>query len=133
MSNPNPPLENLKPFQPGQSGNPAGKPKGLKNWSTVVQELLDDEELLERLLTEDKPKWLDGMKSKRAAEAIVAAMVIRSVGGDHKAAEWLRKTGYGDRLVLEDPDGLFKQSKLTVEIVDAPEAQPDSEPSADTP
>lgn len=25
MANPNPPLENLKPFKPGQSGNPGGK------------------------------------------------------------------------------------------------------------
>ena len=29
-------------FQPGQSGNPAGRPKGSKNKSTAVKELMDD-------------------------------------------------------------------------------------------
>ena len=34
--------DNLKPaWQPGQSGNPTGKPKGARNRSTIVKELLD--------------------------------------------------------------------------------------------
>lgn len=40
--NPNPPLENLKPFKPGESGNPAGKPKGTKNFTTLVREALQE-------------------------------------------------------------------------------------------
>jgi hypothetical protein len=38
--NKNPNLENLKPFQPGQSGNPAGKPKGSQNRSTIAKQVL---------------------------------------------------------------------------------------------
>ncbi len=34
---------NLKSWQPGQSGNPAGRKPGSKNISTIVQELLDEE------------------------------------------------------------------------------------------
>lgn len=30
-------------FQPGESGNPAGKPKGTKHLSTHIQEMLNDE------------------------------------------------------------------------------------------
>ncbi len=40
--------DNLKPaWQPGQSGNPGGKPKGARNRSTILRELLDvnDQEL----------------------------------------------------------------------------------------
>ena len=32
--------ENLKPYQPGQSGNPAGRPPGARNRATLLRELL---------------------------------------------------------------------------------------------
>ena len=35
---------NLKPFSPGQSGNPKGRPKGLRNKATVLIEALLDGE-----------------------------------------------------------------------------------------
>ena len=34
-------IENLKPFEKGQSGNPTGRPKGSKNRSTIIREMLD--------------------------------------------------------------------------------------------
>lgn len=35
-------LANLRPaWAPGQSANPAGKPKGIRNRSTIVKEILD--------------------------------------------------------------------------------------------
>lgn len=34
-------LDNLNPFQKGESGNPAGRPKGARNRSTIVRELLE--------------------------------------------------------------------------------------------
>jgi hypothetical protein len=39
--------EDLIPFKPGQSGNPNGRPKGKRNRSTILKELLDmnDQEL----------------------------------------------------------------------------------------
>lgn len=33
-------VENLKPFKPGQSGNPKGRPLGLKNFKTLFYEAL---------------------------------------------------------------------------------------------
>lgn len=32
--------ENLTPYQPGQSGNPSGKPPGTKNRATIIKEIL---------------------------------------------------------------------------------------------
>ena len=32
--------QNLNPYKPGQSGNPKGKPKGAKNFSTSLKRLL---------------------------------------------------------------------------------------------
>jgi hypothetical protein len=43
--NPEPHLENLKPFQPGQSGNPAGSSRKAR-LTARLKELLDDEEFL---------------------------------------------------------------------------------------
>ena len=34
------PKQRGRPFKPGQSGNPAGKPKGARNRSTIAAELL---------------------------------------------------------------------------------------------
>ena len=34
-------IENLKHFEKGKSGNPAGRPKGSKNRSTIIREMLD--------------------------------------------------------------------------------------------
>ena len=33
-------IENLKHFEKGKSGNPAGRPKGSKNRSTIIKEIL---------------------------------------------------------------------------------------------
>ncbi len=33
--------DNLTPWQPGQSGNPKGKPKGSRNRETIVREILE--------------------------------------------------------------------------------------------
>ena len=33
--------EDLIPYKKGQSGNPAGRPKGSKNRSTIIREMLD--------------------------------------------------------------------------------------------
>jgi hypothetical protein len=32
--------ENLKPCQPGETHNKAGKPKGIKNWSTIFKKYM---------------------------------------------------------------------------------------------
>jgi hypothetical protein len=37
--------KNLTPYPPGVSGNPLGKPKGVKNFSTVMRELLASQDV----------------------------------------------------------------------------------------
>lgn len=112
MANP----ENLKPFKKGVSGNPKGRPKGVKNWATVVQSILADEKLLDKVVT-TKPSYWDELPTKNGANAVVIAMMINAMAGDKQAAEWLRKTGFGDKLTVESEDGLFNTTKLEIEIV----------------
>jgi hypothetical protein len=103
MSNPNPSEETR--FKPGESGNPNGRPKGIRSWSTVVKRILSDEKLFE-MMTADKnnPAWVDVLETKNAANAIVGAMVTKALAGDKNAAEWLRKTGFGDKLDITSDD-----------------------------
>lgn len=84
-------------FQPGQSGNPAGKPKGTKHLSTHIQEMLNDPNF--------ELKLKDGSILKGAPIiAIIKTAVAKGVSGDTRAMEWLAKHGYGEKLQLEISD-----------------------------
>jgi len=97
MANP----QNLIPFtgadDPRRSN---GRPKGSKNWSTIVKEILYDEQLYEEVLAKNRPDLEDlkRLGHKNAASAIAFAMAIKALEGNKDAAEWLRKTGYGDKI-----------------------------------
>src|ERR1041384_4777460 len=99
--------ENLKHWAPGQSGNPKGRPKGLQSWSTLVRQLLDDTKLAEKIYKlnkQDLPVWWQQLPNKNFGTAIIIAMQINATKGDTKAATWLRKTGYGDKLDITTND-----------------------------
>lgn len=103
MANPNGNPQNLTPFEPGKSGNPDGRPKGIQNWSELVRDLLADEKLADKLLSK-KPGWWSNLPQKNAGNAIVVTMMIQAMGGDVKAATWLRQAGFGDKLDLTSGD-----------------------------
>jgi len=85
-------------FQPGQSGNPAGKPKGAKHLSTWIQDMLNDEEFETYLQHPTK-----GYVPFKGApiKAIVQTAQQKAVAGDDKAREWLAKYGYGQKFEVE--------------------------------
>ena len=64
-------------FQPGQSGNPRGRPKGTNNLKTDLME-----ELGEKILIRE------GEKSRRVSKqrAVVKTLVTRTLKGDARAA-----------------------------------------------
>lgn len=109
--------ENLKPFKKGDKRiNRAGRPKGVRNWSTIVQQVLADEELIDKVINK-KPGYWESLPTKNGANAIVVAMMIQALSGDKTAADWLRKAGFGDKLKHEFDEGLFQATKIEVEIV----------------
>lgn len=81
-------------------GGKGGRPKGSRNWSTVTKELLDDPVLFEKLLgsMERKPAWLKDANPKTLMDAITIAQSLKALSGSHFSAEWVRKTGYGDKV-----------------------------------
>jgi hypothetical protein len=101
-----------KQFKPGQSGNPAGKPKGALHLSTHIQNMLNDDEF---------SMWLsdarDGFKEYKGApiKAIIQTALIQaaSKGKEGAAArEWLAKYGYGQKLEVEH-SGEIKTHELS--------------------
>ncbi|HPP29052.1 MAG TPA: DUF5681 domain-containing protein [Phycisphaerae bacterium] len=57
----------LKPFKPGQSGNPGGRPKGRKSITAALRRLLDS-----------------GIDGKDLYEALAKAGLSKALKGDHK-------------------------------------------------
>jgi hypothetical protein len=93
-------------FQPGVSGNKKGRPKGSLNVSTLVKQLLDDEDFADKVLV-NKPSYWKHLPNKNFATAVVTAMIIKALGGDINAATWLRRTGYGDKVELPGQEHTF--------------------------
>lgn len=130
-------LANL--IDPSEAGKLGGRPKGSRNWSSVVKELLDDEELFTQLLEsmERKPKWLETTNVKTLMNAITIAQGLKALGGSHFSAEWIRKTGFGDKIDITSNGETLKIEPVVVSqikprnIVEAEVIQPESldEPS----
>lgn len=113
-------------FKPGESGNPAGKPKGSKHLSTHIQEMLNDPDF--------ELKLKDGTVLKGAPlAAIIKTAVAKAVSGDMRAFDMLAKHGYGERLKLEIDDPRKDILNKYLGGDDAGQAQEaESRPSEDT-
>lgn len=75
-------------WQPGQSGNPAGKKPGTKHISTYIAQMMEDDEFVQKLR--------DGSELQGAPiKAIIKTAIAQAVSGNKDAREWLAKYGYG--------------------------------------
>lgn len=88
-------VSNLKPWKPGQSGNYKGRPKGTRNWSSIIQRMLADKDFADAVIN-NKPAWWRTLPNKNMAEIIASAMLIRAAQGDVACANWVRVTAYGN-------------------------------------
>jgi hypothetical protein len=114
MNNKNYP--NLKSWQAGQSGNPAGRKVGSKNVSTIVRELLEQDADTDILISTKVADLANG-KPTSYAQAIVLAMLRKALEGNVQAVCWLTEQQERNYASSESQNGLFGASKLLVEIV----------------
>lgn len=113
--------ENLTPFKPGQSGNPNGRPKGSKNLASIIRELENEDFDWSKVPIKNKDQAkLIGSPWK----AIVLTALAKAFSGDIQAAEWLRKGGYGDKIIFEG--GLFNAAKIEVKVVNGSPIEPEA-------
>jgi hypothetical protein len=95
--------ENLKPaWQKGESGNPAGKPKGAKNRSTIARQWLET--------TQKAKNPITGVEEILTQEDLgTLAMVKKMREGDVSAYKELMNSAYGaplqqiEQTILEQP------------------------------
>ena len=116
----NSPLDNfglaLNQWQPGQSGNPAGRPKGSRDGIDAhCRRLLAKDLSFSQIKNELKAKGID-LEIGTNAEAISVVLVLKALTGDLKAIEMLGKF----ELDLPDPaDDPTLPSQINVTLVQA--------------
>lgn len=93
----NPPIHTR--FKPGQSGNPSGRPKGSKNFSTQMMEFLLtncdsdfllDEEIAKSLLKK-KPFYWNKLPKRNLGNVVITETILQAVKGNVRAASILFK------------------------------------------
>lgn len=78
-------------FKPGVAVPGAGRPKGTRSLSSTIQDLMEDDDFEIKL---KDGQILKGRPSKKIAEV----MYGMAISGNTKAADWLAKYGYGNKV-----------------------------------
>ncbi len=113
-----------KKFQPGESGNPNGKPKGSLHIKTLAKRLFDDPDTWNRLpVDKDKAKALKEMvgNDKTFGEALLYAWLSKSMTDPRFASIVLELTDGKGKIEHGLDEDLFSATKLTIEVVSAKE------------
>lgn len=103
-------VSNLKSWQPGQSGNPSGRPKGSRNISSIVGSLLDDPSVYKRI-----PDWDQPFSSNTPVEAIIITLIAKATKGDIRSAELLLRYGYN----IDEKNEHYEPPIALVDFVDS--------------
>ncbi len=80
-------------FQEGVSGNPKGRPKGTIDVAVMCQKLLENPDELPDKLSKAIKKRFGG--NRRAAEALILALIESGLTGDTKAIKEVFDRAYG--------------------------------------
>ena len=111
-------LKNLKPFKPGQSGNPAGRPKGGKNLSRILQEIVDGN----AATIFGKDKIPSSMHDKTVGELLMLKLVALGIKDDRMAIGDVIDRLEGKPLQTQKTQ--VEYTEVEVEIVE-PDKDPD--------
>lgn len=114
--------QNLKPFQNGNDPrrNLDGRPKGRKNLATIVRELEEEEFDWDKLplFTDEIAASVSALKKYGSPwRALVMRAFLDAMAGDTRAMEYLRKSGYGDKLDVTS-DGKVIQHATIINFKD---------------
>ena len=103
--------DNLKPaWNKGESGNPAGRPKGSKNRSTIARQWLEVNQNLKNPLTGEN-------ETMSQEDLMTLALIKKAREGDVAAYKALMDSGYG--APLQQIDQTIEQTlkEINVNIV----------------
>lgn len=91
-------------------------PKRPRNLDKIIREILNDDDLVDKVIS-NQPEYWGRLPAKNGAYIIATVMMVKAMGGDIKAADWIRKSGYGDKVVLDDNGGFFGKSDFTIQVL----------------
>lgn len=97
---------------------PAPVKRRPRNLDKIVREILDDDSLVDKVI-QNQPEYWNRLPSKNGGYIISTVMMVKAMSGDIKAAEWIRKTGFGDKVLLESDNGFFQRDQFTIQVVPA--------------
>ena len=92
------------------------KPRRPRNLDKIVRQILDDDSLVDKVIKNQPEYWAD-LPTKNGNYIIATVMMVKAMGGDIKAAEWIRKTGFGDKVQLETENGFFSKSEFKIQVI----------------
>jgi hypothetical protein len=95
---------------------PVAPRKHPRNLDKIVREILDDDTLVDKVI-QNQPEYWNRLPAKNGGYILATVMMVKAMGGDIKAAEWIRKTGFGDKVLLEDSGGFFARDQFTIQVV----------------
>lgn len=108
-------------FKPGQSGNPKGRPKGSRNYRTLLREAIEGNAIDWSLIPIQGIEKL-AAKHNHPMEAVIYRAYAQAIQGDARARQWLTDTLYG------------KNYRVTVHhVTDGPQPVPIYEAERDGP
>lgn len=120
--------ENLVPFKKGEDprreGN--GRPKGRKSLATIIREL-ENEDFDWTIIPKHGKEFQERFAHIGSPfKVITLVATLQAIRGSKDAREWLRKSGYGDKLDLTS-DGKKIESPLIVSVVKGRNVEPQAE------
>jgi hypothetical protein len=91
-------------------------PKKPRNLDKIIREILNDDEIVDQVIA-NQPDYWNRLPEKNGAYIIATVMMVKAMGGDIKAADWIRKSGYGDKVILDDQGGFFAKQDFTIQVI----------------
>lgn len=104
-------------YQLTKSGDVVQRKPSVKNLSKIVQEVLADPEWIDKVIKQ-QPDWWQGLPVKNAAYIMTTSMITMAMSGNLKAADWVRKTGFGEKVTVEaEDDSFFGKPDFTIKVI----------------
>lgn len=108
--------ENLRPFKPGQSGNPAGRPKGARSRSTIIREILE-RAALTKITEAQREAMGEDYDPQTLADQIAAAIALKAASGDVAAFNAIMDSGYGKLTdKVDNRHSFVKMGEITAKV-----------------
>ena len=112
---------NLIPFKPGQSGNPAGKKKGTKNWATLYRKAL-------KYKVDATDPRTGTARRMTLQEVVVLSIIQQAAKGNVRAASHITDRMDGKALQpISGPDGEPLQGPPPQIIIQGIDPEPESQ------